>query len=864
MTRIASRTVRIVLLVLVALTVASRPTAQVADFRTIQFETTEVTAPDVAVSPDGEWLIFTMLGKLFRLPSAGGEAEQLTFGPYYDNDPAISPDGKRVAFQSDRDGSEGNIFVLTLADKEIRQLTRESWADGPAWTPDGRSLVYLQLDRRAWNPVDAMPRPPAVVRRVPLAGGEPETLHPLAHVWSVFHLRDGRVGWAIVERDAASRLVQTRIEAMESDGSLSVVRVLDGAADPVRPGRAADGFYARLSDDVQQPPAGNGSADIMFVPLSENRARRVFPLSGERGGFAVAGNDAALYVGNQGRLWKVAPRGGRRESVPVRARVTLAVRERVAAPVWTPIEPGAEAGLRTIYQPQLSLDGSRLVFRAIGRLWQQPVDSGQAQPLINRPSAESDPAFPAPASRSGLSMLRLGQWLAGPVPNRHGIRLTKLGGEVGGADLAQVVEAADGHEFSFTADGEALLYVAGDTLWRKPLTGGPTVAIPIRLELRAPVPPPVLLRRARLVDFDAGGFGAETSLLIDGGRIRWIGAEAGRELPAGTQIVDAGGRLAIPGLFDMHGHDDACGNAARISYGVTSVRNMGGRITAQNADADRGDFTNDPLSRCFYSGRMMGAAAGRSEDHRFVYTTDEQDARALVRRMHSQGAHFIKLFTYMPWSLQRAATDEARRLGLPAMSPGLTLEQAVKGVTLGFAGLTVWGYSNSLFYYDDALQMFAAAGTRWEPALGVSGSVLKGFRENPQRFPAARGQSLDSDDVVRGQWVERMRTVRAGYRRGIIFVPGGDHGPDGLALHWELEFFAEAGIPPLDILRFATKVAAETVGAQDHLGTLDVGKLADMVLLDANPLEDIKNTRAIWRVLKGGWMFDPAVLLPNR
>ena len=77
-----------------------------------------------------------------------------------------------------------------------------------------------------------------------------------------------------------------------------------------------------------------------------------------------------------------------------------------------------------------------------------------------------------------------------------------------------------------------------------------------------------------------------------------------------------------------------------------------------------------------------------------------------------------------------------------------------------------------------------------------------------------------------------------------------------------LEFFAEAGIPPIDILRFATQASAETVGAGDELGTLEVGKLADIVPLDANPLEDIKNTQAIWRVLKGGVVFDPEVLRP--
>lgn len=93
--------------------------AQNHDTRTIEFETSEVTAAEVALSPDGRWLIFTMLGHLFRLPVAGGTAEQLTFGPYYDTDPVFSPDGSRVAFVSDRDRSEGNVFVLELTTGQI-------------------------------------------------------------------------------------------------------------------------------------------------------------------------------------------------------------------------------------------------------------------------------------------------------------------------------------------------------------------------------------------------------------------------------------------------------------------------------------------------------------------------------------------------------------------------------------------------------------------------------------------------------------------------------------------------------------------------------------------------------------------------
>jgi hypothetical protein len=103
---------------------AQEATGSDAGWQTIEFETSEVTEPDVAVSRHGHRLIVTLLGHLFRLPTEGGDAEQLTFGPYYDTEPAVSPDGASVAFVSDRDGSEGNILVMELATGEIRQVTQ--------------------------------------------------------------------------------------------------------------------------------------------------------------------------------------------------------------------------------------------------------------------------------------------------------------------------------------------------------------------------------------------------------------------------------------------------------------------------------------------------------------------------------------------------------------------------------------------------------------------------------------------------------------------------------------------------------------------------------------------------------------------
>ncbi len=180
--------------------------------------------------------------------------------------------------------------------------------------------------------------------------------------------------------------------------------------------------------------------------------------------------------------------------------------------------------------------------------------------------------------------------------------------------------------------------------------------------------------------------------------------------------------------------------------------------------------------------------------------------------------------------------------------------------------------------------MLARAGTRLDPTLAVRYGNALLLRDEPERLADAKFQAFTpewriraaqasssmkraGDKAVRGHWMGKLASIRAAHRRGVKLLAGtdapGTGSFSGASLHWELEFFAQAGIPPLDVLRIATQEGAAAVGAEDHLGTLEVGKLADIVLLDANPLEDIKNTQTIWRVIKGGWVFDPEALRPS-
>ncbi len=310
-----------------------------------------------------------------------------------------------------------------------------------------------------------------------------------------------------------------------------------------------------------------------------------------------------------------------------------------------------------------------------------------------------------------------------------------------------------------------------------------------------------------------------------------------------------------------------------MAYGVTSVRDVGGRRAWLNALADRGEATSDPVPRYFFAGEIF-QGAGRGS----LSIYDEEDARTYVRRWKQRGAHFIKVYPPLSWPLQRAVAEEARRLGLPVVGHSDYLERVTKSVTLGYASLEHAPSSDRL--YDDVLQMLALAGTRWDPTLGVRYGNYLLLRDEPERLADAkfraftpewrirepvvtRRMNVAGDKAVRGYWVEKLASIRAAHRRGVRLLAGGHVTPLGpLQLHWELEHFVQTGLAPLEVLRIATQEGAAAVGAEDHLGTLEPGKLADLILLDANPLEDIRNTQTLWRVIKGGWLFDPEELRP--
>jgi Tol biopolymer transport system component/imidazolonepropionase-like amidohydrolase len=986
----------------VTLLLVPAPVHQQASFRTITIDTSEVTTPAIAVTPDGRTLVFSANGHLYELPVSGGPAAQLTFGPSYDFDPALSPEGNRVAFASNRDGSGSNIFVLDRATKRVTQVSREVEAARPVWSPDGTTIAYARNVLREDHAMELMPgfadNGLREIRTVSADGGQPTVLGPPITLESLFYLPDGRLGWSVTERNPGGGMFQsikqTRIEARQPDGSTTVLVTIGGDPGRVVPGPKGGGVYFGGRGSVQWLPFGANATTTAGPRIQDFSAR-----------IAVARDGSAVFFGDRGQIWRAALPAGAPERIAFTASMKMEVRPVERTKWQAPAASASPTPVRAVLSPTISPDQRRVVVMGAGFLWEQPIGSGPARQIVEGGAFTRDPVFSPDgrklafvASENGRRELRVydfdtrktsslfqvggaswplypswspdsrhivfqhtrgifdpyriivvdaadsttrdvaqgvGAWTARPhfasdgasvyftsragkwaalyrvalQPGAQPQAVTNLTKHVheglvspdgkwfalrsnseiwlapmGATPVADAqlkrVSTEGGRSFAFTPDSSALIYSYAGKIWRLPVAGGSRTEIPFRATLTRDVAPPLLIQRLRVLDFAAGRFGDAASMLVQNGRIQWIGAEQARQIPANAVRLDAGGRYAIPGLFDSHVHsawsNQQANEDAFIAFGVTSVRDTGATLDLMTALDERSTNTALPAPRYFYAGEIFEGVMPHWGDA-FLQVGNEQEARAEVRNWKAAGVDFIKVYPSLPWHLQQAVADEAHRVGLPLVGHGLSPEEVTRRILLGFSTLE----HNSAAAYDDILKLAAAAGTVIDPTLNVGNGAL--MRANEPEWEASwRVQEFVPEEARRsagpgrgggpGVTAEQLRArARPGFDRmltarktGVNFLGGTDSLMGGvffgLSLHWEIAQFVDAGFPAIDVLRMATERAADQVGASADLGSLAPGKLADIVLLDRDPLEDIRNTQSIWQVVKSGRVFDPAQL----
>ena len=392
--------------------------------RSIKISTKEVTDPDVGVSSDRSWLVFTALGHLFQLPTKGGVAKQLTFGPYYDSAPAISPDGTRVAFISDRKvSSQGNVFVLDLASGQVHQLTDEAWVDRPVWSPDSKSLVFLsyQVTGPAGNFKFVGPMTMNTqVRRIRPADNKLETLTEPGFVSAVAFLTDGQLVWSVLAMETKDTPAMSQIKVLNEKGDVTTALTIEGvvdylAADPGDPRGAYLRVYKSASPMagivpqpeyfayVTVPQAGEGTvkgllgrpADVTQTVESRGPGTRVYlsQLANPKPRPLFGAARDAIYFGEKGKLWRIDAATGKRDEVKFSADIGFEFYP------GSPLQVYSEkrtASPKSILTPRLTPDGKSVIFTAAGYLWRQSVSGGAAERLLGTDGFEWGPAALSP------------------------------------------------------------------------------------------------------------------------------------------------------------------------------------------------------------------------------------------------------------------------------------------------------------------------------------------------------------------------------------------------------------------------------------------------------------------------------------
>jgi Tol biopolymer transport system component/imidazolonepropionase-like amidohydrolase len=832
--------------------------------------------------------------------------------------PAWSPDDREIAFIStDRAQSPGDsptrtpgVYAVDPAGRE--RLVRFAPGGGaPSWSPDGSQLALVLGDRTlaaipAYTiPIGDAPAHSPAGEVTAVARGE--DVFPIRTQWlsrgELLYTADGRVKRRAIAGGTAATIPFTANVTLRRDSYTIAHHPLE----PIDP--------LPLKGIVSPVISPNGRA-IAFAALGDLWAMPV-------GGTPVRiTNDAAVdldpaWSPDGARLAFVSDRGGRMDvwlhDFGANADTQLThERGGAAAPAWSP--DGSEIAYVA--------DGRRV---RTARLFNGRCPAADGEPPtpngIGRPSWSADcksiavgALFPySNRYREGLNQLLVYAidqhvWSESLLFPQHNAGNRQDTGPIWSPDGNAMAFATEGRLWTVATDGGGgatapprdvaadpaesprwegdsrhLVYQTPSGLRRVPAEGGPPD--PIALDLRwRPSPPPerVVVHAGHLLDLAIEGLRGESDIVVERGIIR--GIEPHRDdLHVGT-VVDARDEYVIPGLIEMHAHlDPEYGSRfGRIwlAYGITSVRMPAVNPYAGLEQREAIESGRRPGPRLFIAGDPLDGI--RSFDPGGAAIASDAQLDSELERASSLGVDFFQTSVRLPDGFQRRVVEYAHAHGRPVTSHELypAVAFGADGIEQ-LAGTSRRGYtakqSASARAYRDVIDLAARSGATLTPTIGVQGAYRaritgdKSLLYDPRLalfpLPLVADLSDAANARANGRLDAAIRPYEANLKAfaaaGVKIVAGTDSPivPYGLGLHVELEAYVHAGMTPFQALQTATVNAAQALGLGDDLGTIEVGRVADLAFIGGDPLLDIRNTRDVKRVMKGGRVYTVAELL---
>lgn len=805
--------------------------------------------PGSAFTPDSEALITSWGGKLWRVAVPSGEATEIPFtadvelalGPlarfdYPVDDSTLvvsqirgarpSPDGTRVVFSAldklwiaDLPGPEAasatDSTPITITD--ARRLTDGTDVEhAPVWSPDGRWVAWV-----TWNDSAG-----GDIWRMPAAGGAAQRLTPASAFYDKLAWSPDGARLAAVR---GSR--QHRMRTLEDFGRHSAAAELEYVWLPVEGGEprritwvgsaaTQEGRNApHFGPDPERVVIWTGSDGLVSLRLDGTDPRTVVKVSGPRSPGGGAGSPDEVVLSPDGT----------RALVRSNRHVYLIT----VPPVGGEVPTVSVGGSSVVPTRQLTVVGGDFVG------W--GPDGAVAHWSIGRSFFQADVAALETAVADSVAAARA---------------------ERAAPDSADVEADADPADEEEAAEDE-------------PDDDGPAYE-PSRVDLEIVVEKDVprgtvVLQGARLITMRGDEVIDRGDVVVTDNRIAAVGPSGSVSWPDDARVLDVAGATIMPGLVDIHAHtwvawgvhrDQVSQFMAQLAYGVTTQRDPQTSSEDVVTYADRVEVGEILGPRIYSTGPGIFSSDGIGS---------LEEARDVVRRYAD---HFntktIKQYLAGDRKVRQWVIMAAHELGLtPTTEGGSNFTMNLTLMQDGYAGLE---HSLPIApFYDDVVRLAAFSGLTYTPTLvvaygGPSGMNWYLTHENVDTVAKLR-RFTPHDELDKWQdmtWYrddQYVHPLEAAQLNKVVAAGGkvglGSHGEvQGLGTHWELWMLASGGMAPHDALRAATLHSADAIGLAGDLGSIETGKLADLVILDADPLDDLHNTTAIRWVMKNGRLYD--------